>query len=169
MDDEELGALKDSLQTSLSLLPPDALVGLITFGKIVKVHELGCEGCSKSYVFHGTKALQAKQIRDMLGIGRPLPNNPNQQRGPTDQPLSPAYRFLQPLQTCDINLTDLLTELQRDPWPVSSSSKKRPLRSTGAALALATGLLEVSYANTGARYDHYDAKYFHNVIILIIL
>lgn len=37
LDEEELGALKDSLQTSLSLLPPNALVGLITFGRMVMV------------------------------------------------------------------------------------------------------------------------------------
>lgn len=41
MDDEELGALKSSLQTSLDLMPQNALVGLITFGKMVQVHELG--------------------------------------------------------------------------------------------------------------------------------
>lgn len=41
MDDEELGALKDSLQMSLSLLPSNALIGLITFGKMIQVHELG--------------------------------------------------------------------------------------------------------------------------------
>lgn len=62
MDEEELGALKDSLQMSLSLLPPNALIGLITFGKMVQVHELGAEGCSKSYVFRGTKDLTAKQV-----------------------------------------------------------------------------------------------------------
>lgn len=41
MDEEELSALKDSLQMSLSLLPPNGLIGLITFGKMVQVHELG--------------------------------------------------------------------------------------------------------------------------------
>ena len=48
---------------SLSLLPPNALIGLITFGKMVQVHELGSEGVSKSYVFRGTKDLNAKQIQ----------------------------------------------------------------------------------------------------------
>lgn len=67
LDDEELGALKDSLQMSLSLLPPNTLIGLITFGRMVQVHELGCDGCSKSYVFRGTKDLQPKQVQDMLG------------------------------------------------------------------------------------------------------
>lgn len=40
-----------------------------------------------------------------------------------------------------MNLTDLLGELQRDPWPVTQG--KRPLRSTGVALSIAVGLLEV--------------------------
>ena len=50
-------------------------------------------------------------------------------------------RFLQPVHTIDMNLTDLLGELQRDPWPVTQG--KRPLRSTGVALSIAVGLLEV--------------------------
>lgn len=63
MEDEDLQALKESLQMSLSLLPPTALVGLITFGRMVQVHELGCEGIAKSYVFRGTKDLNAKQLQ----------------------------------------------------------------------------------------------------------
>lgn len=63
MEDEDLQALKESMQMSLSLLPPTALVGLITFGRMVQVHELGCEGIYKSYVFRGTKDLTAKQLQ----------------------------------------------------------------------------------------------------------
>ena len=51
-------------------------------------------------------------------------------------------RFLQPLHKCDMFVTDLLGELQRDPWPVAQG--KRPVRSVGAALSIAVGLLEVS-------------------------
>ena len=40
---------------SLSLLPSNALVGLITFGTTIQLHELGVEGCFKSFVFRGTK------------------------------------------------------------------------------------------------------------------
>lgn len=50
-------------------------------------------------------------------------------------------RFLQPVHKCDMALTDLLGELQRDPWPVAQG--KRPLRSTGVAISIAVGLLEV--------------------------
>ncbi|XP_011177750.1 protein transport protein Sec23A isoform X1 [Zeugodacus cucurbitae] len=159
MDEEELDALKDSLQMSLSLLPPNALVGLITFGKMIQVHELGAEGCSKSYVFRGTKDLTAKQVQDMLGIGRSTgapvgaPGQPGQQipgqQRPAGAAAPPANRFLQPISKCDSALGDLLSELQRDPWPVPQG--KRYLRSTGAALSIAVGLLECTYPNTGAR------------------
>ncbi|KAH8288600.1 hypothetical protein KR054_005899 [Drosophila jambulina] len=155
MDEEELDALKDSLQMSLSLLPPNALVGLITFGKMIQVHELGAEGCSKSYVFRGTKDLTAKQVQDMLGIGRGAAPGPQQQQQMPGQPagaaapVPPAHRFLQPIGQCDAALGDLLSELQRDPWPVPQG--KRYLRSTGAALSIAVGLLECTYPNTGGR------------------
>ncbi|CAI9730808.1 transport Sec23A-like isoform X1 [Octopus vulgaris] len=152
MEDEDLQAVKESLQMSLSLLPPNALIGLITFGKMVQVHELGCEGCSKSYVFRGTKDLSAKQIQEMLGIGRavnPQARQAHTPQGPQQHYQLPANRFLQPVHRCDMSLTDLLGELQRDPWPVSQG--KRPLRSTGVALSIAVGLLECTYPNTGAR------------------
>uniref|UniRef100_A0A8C8ULC0 Protein transport protein SEC23 n=1 Tax=Peromyscus maniculatus bairdii TaxID=230844 RepID=A0A8C8ULC0_PERMB len=127
IEDEDLQALKESMQMSLSLLPPTALVGLITFGRMVQVHELGCEGISKSYVFRGTKDLSAKQLQ----VGK----NGNA------QPILLWTIFLQPVQKIDMNLTDLLGELQRDPWPVPQG--KRPLRSSGVALSIAVGLLEV--------------------------
>ena len=47
--------LKDSLQQTLNLIPETSLVGLITFGTHVMVHELGFTDCPKSYVFRGTK------------------------------------------------------------------------------------------------------------------
>ncbi|XP_013414578.1 protein transport protein Sec23A isoform X2 [Lingula anatina] len=158
MDEDDLQAVKESLQMSLSLLPPNALIGLITYGKMVQVHELGCEGYSKSYVFRGTKDLTSKQIHDMLGIGRGAApgGNPQQQRGAPQQPHGPqqhyqlpSNRFLQPVHKCDMSLTDLLGELQSDPWPVAQG--KRPLRSSGVALSIAVGLLESTYPNTGAR------------------
>ncbi|KAI5635879.1 sec23/Sec24 trunk domain-containing protein [Phthorimaea operculella] len=148
MDEEELGALKDSLQTSLSLMPQNALVGLITFGRMVQIHELGTEGISRCYVFKGTKDLSAKQIQEQLGIGRVNAPNPQQRPG-QPAPAPPASRFLQPVKQCDMALTDLLGELGRDPWPLGVG--KRPLRSSGVALSLAVGLLEVTYPNTGAR------------------
>ncbi|TNN63984.1 Protein transport protein Sec23B [Liparis tanakae] len=148
LEEEDLQALKESLQMSLSLLPPNALVGLITFGRMVQVHELSCEGIAKSYVFRGTKDLTSKQIQEMLGLVKPAASV-QQGRPPAAQDAAATCRFLQPVHRVDMNLTDLLGELQRDPWPVPQG--KRPLRSTGVALTVAVGLLEGTYPNTGAR------------------
>uniref|UniRef100_A0A8C7QTR0 Protein transport protein SEC23 n=1 Tax=Oncorhynchus mykiss TaxID=8022 RepID=A0A8C7QTR0_ONCMY len=147
MEDEDLQALKESLQMSLSLLPPTALVGLITFGRMIQVHELGCDGISKSYVFRGTKDLNAKQLQEMLGLTKPTAAQAG--RGPQAPQPPLSNRFLQPVQKIDMNLTDLLGELQRDPWPVTQG--KRPLRSLGSAMSIAVGLLECTFPNTGAR------------------
>ena len=112
-------------------------------------------------MFRGTKDYTAKQVQEMLGIGRspgpghqaaapnqpqPMPGQPGQPPAPT---APPSNRFLQPVNKCDMSLTDLLGELQRDPWPVSQG--KRPLRSTGVAMSIAVGLLEASYPNCGGR------------------
>ena len=48
-----------------------------------------------------------------------------------------------------MSISDLIEELQPDPWPVATG--KRPLRSVGVALSIAVGLLESVYPNCGAR------------------
>jgi len=76
MEEEDLQAVKESVQMSMSLLPPNAIVGLITFGRMVHVHELNtssdenANSMSRSYVFRGTKDLTTKQVQDMLGLNK---------------------------------------------------------------------------------------------------
>lgn len=48
-----------------------------------------------------------------------------------------------------MSLTDIIEELQHDPWPIGAG--KRPLRSTGAALSVAVGLMEAAFPSTGGR------------------
>eukprot|EP00127_Corallochytrium_limacisporum_P000551 Clim_evm7s18 gene=Clim_evmTU7s18 len=156
MDEDDLQSLKDSVIMSLSLMPPNAVVGLITFGTTTHVHELGDSECMRSYVFKGTKDYSGKQIQDLLGLSaRPgvRPQQPGQQGAPQQQPPPGrplgASRFLQPLSQCDMTLTSIIEDLQRDPWPVAGD--KRPLRCTGSAMSVAIGLLECTFPNTGAR------------------
>ncbi|EXX77374.1 Sec23p [Rhizophagus irregularis DAOM 197198w] len=150
LEDDDLKALKDSLVVSLSLLPPKALVGLITFGTMTQVHELGYSECPKSYVFRGTKEFSSKQIQEMLGLSGPGVRPAMQRTGQPGvaQNLS-ASRFLLPVEQCDFQLTSILEQLQRDPWPVAND--KRPQRCTGVAMSVAIGLMEATYSNTGAR------------------
>jgi protein transport protein SEC23 len=149
-EEDSLQALKDTLVMSLSLLPPNALVGLITFGTNVAVHEIGYTECSKSYVFRGGKDYPAKQIQEMLGLSAPglRPNAPPQQGRP-QPPMGAAARFLLPVQQAEFQITNALEQMQRDPWPVAND--RRALRCTGVAMNVATGLLETSFQNSGAR------------------
>ncbi|KAI5301240.1 GTPase-activating protein S23 [Ascosphaera atra] len=150
-DDDSLKAVKDSLVMSLSLLPPDALVGLITYGTMVQVHELGYTECPKSYVFRGSKDYAAKQIQEMLGLLAPSLRNPGAApMMPGRAPAAPpASRFLLPVAQADFQITNVLEQLQKDPWPVAGD--KRSLRCTGPALSVAVGLMETAFQNAGGR------------------
>lgn len=149
-EEDSLKALKDSIIMSLSLLPPWALVGLITYGTTTQVHELGYTECAKSYVFRGSKDYAAKQVQEMLGLmAAGLRPGMQPQPGRAPPPMGPAARFLLPVQQCEFQLTNALEQLQKDPWPVAND--KRALRCTGVALSVATGLLETSFQNSGGR------------------
>jgi protein transport protein SEC23 len=144
LDDKNLSALKDSLLMSLSLIPPNSLVGLITFGTTVQLFELAFTECPKSYVFRGNKDVPAKQVQQLLGL-QPLGTQSSSQSSPTIQ----HNRFLRPFSEVEFTLETILEELQRDPRPVKHD--RRPLRGTGVALSVAIGLLENTYPGTGAR------------------
>lgn len=137
LPEEDLQALKDSLLTSLTLLPENAMMGLITFGSTVQVYELAFGECPKSYVFRGNKEVTAKQVADILSLSRPVAA---QQKG-APQPAFRESSFLVPLSECELTITAILEELQRDPRPVKGD--RRPLRATGVALSAAVSLLEV--------------------------
>lgn len=155
-DEDDLRSLCNCLIVGLSLLPPDSLVGLITFGTMVQVHELGFTECPKSFVFRGNKEYSSKQVQDMLGIGT-MPTTRPGQPAPGARPGQPpaqssnfgAGRFLQPVAQCEFQLTSIIEQLQRDPWPVAND--RRPIRCTGVAMTVAVGLLEAAFQNTGAR------------------
>ncbi|KAI5284568.1 GTPase-activating protein S23, partial [Ascosphaera acerosa] len=158
-EDDSLDAVRKSLIMSLSHLPPDALVGLITYGTMVQVHELGYTECSKSYVFRGSKDYAAKQIQEMLGLLAPSLRAPGAVAGagvgavpgrtPNAPAVPPASRFLLPVVQADYQITHALEHLQKDPWPVASD--KRSLRCTGSALSVAVGLMETAFQNAGGR------------------
>lgn len=151
-EEDSLKALKDSIIMSLSLLPQYALVGLITYGTMTQVHELGYAECAKSYVFRGNKDYSSKQVQEMLGLGQlgPRPNVPQQPgRPPVVPPGGAGARFILPVSECEFQLTNALEQLQKDPWPVAND--RRPLRCTGVALSVAAGLLETNFLNTGSR------------------
>uniref|UniRef100_A0A0E0F5B1 Protein transport protein SEC23 n=1 Tax=Oryza meridionalis TaxID=40149 RepID=A0A0E0F5B1_9ORYZ len=156
--EEELEYVKMSMRKAVALLPEHALVGLVTFGTQVHLHELGFSDLSKIYVFRGTKEISKEQILDQLGLagaGRPgFPKMPQQPGGPQINGMHPpatagVTRFLLPVSDCECTLSTLLDELQPDQWPVETGN--RAIRCTGVALSVAAGLLGACMPGTGAR------------------
>jgi protein transport protein SEC23 len=140
LPEDELHALKSNILLSLTLIPENSLVGLITFGAMVQLHELAFVGCPKSYVFRGNKEVTAKQIQDLLALSNSR-TSANVKPGGGQQTAFRENGFLVPLSECELTLTSTLEELQHDPRPVKND--KRPLRATGVAISAAISLLEV--------------------------
>uniref|UniRef100_A0A183BQ70 Protein transport protein SEC23 n=1 Tax=Globodera pallida TaxID=36090 RepID=A0A183BQ70_GLOPA len=84
---EELKALKESLQKAISYLPADALIGLITFGRMVEIHELNVKSMARSYVFKGTKEANPKQLRDIIALQIGLPNGTVRRQSAASTPI----------------------------------------------------------------------------------
>jgi protein transport protein SEC23 len=154
--EEELGYLKTSLTQAITLLPENAMVGLITFGAQVHVHELGFAECSKSYVFRGAKEVTREKILQNLELtNRAAAGSGVVQRSGAIAGIGDGItktsvnRFLLPASSCEFTLSSLLDELQRDAWPTASD--QRAARCTGTALSVATSLLGACVPGTGAR------------------
>lgn len=147
-DEDNLQALKDTLVLSLSCLPPNALVGLITFGTMVQVYDLGSSSVNKSYIFRGNKDYSDKQVSEMLN--KPIAVQPGQMGFPNS-----LQRFFLPLEEIELALTSIIENLQPDPWPVAHGD--RPLRATGSAINVATNLLGNTFSGFGARIFLFSA------------
>lgn len=66
--EEELTACKASISQALQFMPENAMVGLVSFGTHVQVHELVSSGCPRSYVLRGSKEYTSQQIKEQLGL-----------------------------------------------------------------------------------------------------
>ncbi|KAI9224027.1 hypothetical protein BC828DRAFT_175949 [Blastocladiella britannica] len=181
LDDADLTALKNTLLAALAVIPPHALVGLITFGTMaadpsrksltrccrssrsslpllahvpqVQVHELASEQCNKAYVFRGAKEYAAKQITDMLGLG--AAPGASTTTGGANAPLPPGgagNRAMRFLLPLGQCEFTLTTIIENlQRDPWPVGAEKRAARCTGVASAVAVTLLEASFPNTGAR------------------
>jgi len=109
--DEELTQLKASIMQSLMLLPETSMVGLVTFGANVHIHELAFDECPKSYVFRGGKEFEPGTVAKLLGLRLPMVQQTQQQTQQQQSQMSgasSAQRFLMPVSECEFQLTNIL-------------------------------------------------------------
>ncbi|KAM1018771.1 hypothetical protein ACFX2I_040219 [Malus domestica] len=151
MIEEELSFLKSALSQALGLLPDHSLVGLITFGTFVHVHELGFPSVPKTYIFKGSKDVNKEQLLEQMSffLKKPKPAT-GVIAGPRDGLSTESIaRFLLPASDCEFALNSVLEELQKDPWPVPAD--QRATRCTSTALSVAASLLGACVPGSGAR------------------
>ncbi|XP_077248064.1 sec23/Sec24 protein transport family protein [Tasmannia lanceolata] len=141
--EEELLALKNELLHVVAQLPENALVGLVLFGSMVCVHDLGFVDCSRAVMFHGDRELSSDQIQEFLGIS----GHQHQKFGKASSVRKQG--FLLPVSECEFNLTTAIEEITSSLQAVPGH---RLQRATGAAISASVGLLEGCLPpNTGGR------------------
>ncbi|XRA99090.1 protein transport protein Sec23 [Pycnococcus provasolii] len=148
VSEEELNALKTSMLQAIETMPETTLVGLVTYGTNVHVHELGFESCFKSYVFRGSKeTFDVKEVQEQLGVlgaapaAAPAAPAAPGQRAPPPASKTPGAlgRFICPLGDCEFQLSAILEELQPDSFPIPA--EHRAARCTGSALTVTGALM----------------------------
>lgn len=149
--EEELAFLKSALSQAIGLLPDNSLVGLITFGTLVHVHELGFGTIPKTYVFKGSKDVSKDQLLEQMNFFLNKPKPPTGVIAGARDGLSSESiaRFLLPASDCEFALNSVLEELQKDPWPIPVD--QRASRCTSTALSVAASLLGACVPGSGAR------------------
>ena len=142
IEENELESIKESIQQTLLLLPEDCLIGLITFGKHVSVHEIGFTQCNKCIVFRGDihndqeklKNFTIDRIKHLLQISE-IDNN-----GDNNNNNNNISRFFQPISEISNEFNEILDDINIDQWRCQRAC--RPDKCTGVASQIAVSLME---------------------------
>lgn len=156
LEEDELAALKDSLLVSLSLLPPNARVGLITYNKHVYVHRMSpTMDCSRMLALKGDKDYLPNDIHQKLGFGslRSDPSNtansataPQHQTsfpmgyGAAAQTLRTSQDYFLPLEQVEFEFNEKLEQILGSSFPTKAEARSE--RAGGTALNVAISLIE---------------------------
>lgn len=142
-------SLKESLLLSLSQLPENALVGFISYGKHVQIHEINPMNGPKIHTFNGNKDYNLEQLQKSLGIL--LSNLKHQSESQLFGPI--ADMFLLSINMAEYQISSIIESLVTNTFP-HHTMKQRPLRATGSALNIASLLLTSILGNHGTTGGH---------------
>lgn len=133
-------SLQQSLIQSLDLLPDDSLVGFISFGAHVQVHDMSAEK-PRLYTFNGEKNYTLETVQKILGFLDPSLKLVSMQNGETRSALSHvSRRFFQSIGDVQYRLTEIIESLLPNCFPYKKYLE-RPIRATGTAVSVASLLL----------------------------
>ena len=150
VDEDELNELKETIQGVLSTIPQECSIGIITFGNMCNIHEIGFAEFPVCHTLKGEKNYKTLDIQELLGLitvnRSPNTNEPNRISNLT---FNKNSKFVSPLSECSFTLNNLLDDLQSDYW--KKKEKERPPQCGGLALLAAQAILEAICQNEPSR------------------
>ena len=128
VEESELQELKDSIQSTLTTIPNECSIGIILFGTMCSVVELGFSEVPKMFIFKGDKTYTSNEISEQLGLfnKKDIKNQ--------------SKRFLVPLKDYEFSINSFLDDLYPDPFP--QLHNERRANCSGLALNVAITMLE---------------------------
>ncbi|OHT16644.1 Protein transport protein SEC23 [Tritrichomonas foetus] len=139
LTEKEHQALKTLLLQAIGTLPPSSLVGFISFGKLVYIHELRFSECPRNFVFNGLKTYDVAKLKQCLSLNSV--SGPNSNDGQND--------FILPVSDAEQMLNSIVDTLEVDPFVVERGNRFE--RCTGAAVDIAVTLLESLFPRASAQ------------------
>lgn len=136
-------SLRDLLTLSLSLLPSNAMVGLISFGKHVHLHDLSVP--NRSHTFNGSKEYVLADIQKILGLNAAGTGNLHVLS-------NIASKFLQTIDMAEYQMSTILENLVNNTFP--HSNRDRSERATGCALNVAAMTLQAILGTSTSAGGH---------------
>jgi protein transport protein SEC23 len=149
VEEDELNELKESIQTTLSSIPQECNIGIITFGNMCHIHEIGYSEFPISHTLKGEKHYKTIEIQELLGLATVNRAQNLQNQQVFNAVFNKSNKFIAPLSECSFALNSLLDDLQPDYW--QRKEKERPPHCGGLALLTAQAILEAVCQNEPAR------------------
>ena len=151
VEDDELNELKESIQLTINSLPENCRIGIITFGKIVNVIEIGNVDIPISYALNGEKKYNIEEIKNLLGLTVANSNDFSNKNFTNSILVNESKRpkFIMPVGEVSFAINSLLDDLQRDNW--KKIPETREANSVGLAILTAIGILECIGRNDPSR------------------
>lgn len=137
----ELKSLKESILETLDTIPSNSYVGLITFGRNIKVHSLSSFPCPIEYLFDSEGPYEPNLVHTLLAVGKDIGNG----RIQADMNNS----FIVSLKSNKKYIKKVISNII--PEPLEPERGFRAFRCTGSAIQFAVGLIENTFAGLGGR------------------
>ena len=155
IEEDELNELKESVQSTINSLPQNCRIGIITFGKIVNVIEIGSTEIPISYALNGEKSYNIEEIKELLGLiirtnsTSSINNNNNISSSSILVNENKRPKFIMPVGEVSFTINSLLDDLQIDNW--KKIPEHREANSVGLAILTAISILECIGRNDPSR------------------